>query len=167
MTAKGDGLTASRLATLVLIVGDAAILAALAFEHIGGYKPCPLCLRERIAYYAGVPVTLVALVMMQAGRRGFAGVLLALVAVGFLVNAGLGVYHSGVEWKWWAGPTACSGAGGLTLESGSVLEELSQTKVIRCDEAPFRFAYLSFAGWSAVISLGLAVTALAAALRSR
>ncbi len=36
-------------------------------------------------------------------------ILLALIALAFLVNAGVGVYHSGVEWKWWPGPTSCSG----------------------------------------------------------
>ena len=32
---------------LVLVGAAATILAALAFEHLGGYAPCPLCLEER------------------------------------------------------------------------------------------------------------------------
>ena len=38
-----------------------------------------------------------------------ARILLLLVALAFLINAGLGIYHAGVEWKWWPGPTTCAG----------------------------------------------------------
>ena len=33
-----------RACALVLVVATATILTALAFEHLGGYAPCPLCL---------------------------------------------------------------------------------------------------------------------------
>ena len=32
---------------------------------------------------------------------------LAAITLGMLWNAGLGVYHSGIEWKWWPGPQEC------------------------------------------------------------
>ena len=78
--------------------------------------------------------------------------------------AGLGVYHSGVEWKLWAGPETCQ----LALEPlasgpGGLLKQLETVRVIRCDEAPWRFMGLSFAGWNAVLSLLLAIGAFTAA----
>ena len=54
-------------AALVLFAAAAVILAALAFEHFGGYVPCPLCLQQRYAYYAGVPALFLALVLLSAG----------------------------------------------------------------------------------------------------
>lgn len=137
------------------------VLVALGFEHIGGYVPCPLCLQERYAYYAGVPLAFAALVAGGLGAWRFAGVLFGLVAIGFLINTGLGVYHAGVEWKWWPGPETCSGAL-MPLGQGGLLGSLQTTRVIRCDEAPWQFAGLSFAGWNAVISLILAAVALRA-----
>src|SRR5690606_6755649 len=92
---------AYRWGAAILFAAAAIILAALGFEHIGGYRPCPLCLQQRYAYYAGIPLLFGALALMSAEQRRFAGGLFALVAAGFLVNAGLGVYHAGVEWKLW------------------------------------------------------------------
>jgi disulfide bond formation protein DsbB len=154
---------AYRWGGFVMLVAAAAILAALGFEHVGGYSPCPLCLQQRYAYYAGVPLAFVGLVALALGARGMAAFVFALVAAAFALNAGLGVYHSGIEWGWWPGPATC--AGGLTpLAQGGLLKSLESTRVIRCDEAPWRFAGLSFAGWNALISMVLAAAALKGAV---
>lgn len=162
-----DALSARRLAGLVVVLGSATILSALAYEHLGGYRPCPLCLRERIAYYVGVPSAAVALAMMVAGRRGLSGIVLALVALGFLFNAGLGTYHSGAEWGLWQGPSDCSGGLGISTDAGELADSLATIRIVRCDEAPWRFLFLSFAGWNAVISAALAIMAARAAWTAR
>jgi len=137
----------------------AAILAALAFQYIGGYEPCALCYRQRWGYYAGVPLALLAAVFASA-RPALAVGLLAAAALGFVVNAGLGVHHVGVEWGWWAGPAGCAGgAADLTTDASNMLEALRTTRVIPCDEPEFRFLGLSFAGYNALISGGLALLA--------
>ena len=100
--------SAYRWGASVLVAAIAIILTALGFEYIGGYRPCPLCLQQRYAYYAGIPVLFGALVLVTAGQRRWAGLLFAIVAAGFLVNAGLGVYHAGVEWKFGPAPTPAS-----------------------------------------------------------
>lgn len=150
-----------QLALLLAIGAALTIAAALAFEHLGGYRPCPLCLKERIAYYAAIPAGLVAALLFATGRQAVARVILVLAALGLLYNAGLGVYHSGVEWKWWDGPTECGSTGDLST-GGNLLEAIESEKRIRCDEAAWRFLGLSFAGWSVLLSLGLAGVALAA-----
>jgi disulfide bond formation protein DsbB len=75
------------------------------------------------------------------------------------------VFHSGVEWKWWAGPTACSGAAELGPASG-LLNRLQNLNITRCDEAAWRFLGLSLAGYNALISLALAAVALLGAKAS-
>jgi disulfide bond formation protein DsbB len=148
---------------LVLVVALATILTALAFEHLGGYAPCPLCLEERYAYYFAVPASAVALLLARGPSPGLARTLLLLIALGFIVNAGLGIYHSGIEWKWWPGPGECSGAFELKWGEGGIVD----TPSIRCDEASWRFLGLSFAGWNAVVSACLAAIACYGALRRR
>lgn len=152
-----DNLAGQMMAISAIIFGGAflTILAAHAFEQIGSYAPCPLCLQERYGYYFGVPAAVVAFFAARGERFGFARLVLVLIALGFLINAGLGVYHSGAEWKWWPGPETC--AGGFDLTWGK--EGIIDTPVIRCDEAPWRFLSLSFAGWNAVVSAGLALIA--------
>ncbi len=156
--------SAYRWGAAALFAAAAIILAALAFEHIGGYRPCPLCLQQRYAYYAGIPLLFGALVLVSAGQRKLAGVVFALVAAGFLANTGLAIYHAGVEWKFWAGPETCQFAlEPLGAGPGGLLKQLESVRVIRCDEAPWRFLGLSFAGWNVVLSLLLSLSAFTAA----
>jgi disulfide bond formation protein DsbB len=82
-----------------------------------------------------------------------------------LWNAGLGVYHSGVEWKWWQGPQECAGTLDDLGAAGGLLNKLQSITVVRCDEAAWRFLGLSLAGYNVLISLALAgVAAWAAAM---
>jgi disulfide bond formation protein DsbB len=158
---------AYRYGAFVLLTALAVILAALGFEHIGGYIPCPLCLQQRYAYYAGVPLAFMALVMVSVGRPRLAQVAFAVIALAFVVNAGLGVYQSGAEWKYWPGPTTCGTQQSIGGTGKGVLDLLAKDKVVRCDEAQWRMLGLSFAGWNAVASLVLAIGALMAAASQR
>jgi disulfide bond formation protein DsbB len=148
-----------------LMLALAALVTAYGFQYIGGYAPCPLCLMQRYAYYVGIPLLFVALVLVATAHDRWASIVFALVALAFLANAGLGVYHAGAEWKFWPGPDTCSSVSqALGTGSGGLLKDLETTRVIRCDEAPWTFLGLSFAGWNVVISLLIAIAALQAAL---
>lgn len=150
----------------VLFGAAAVLLTALAFQYIGGYAPCPLCLQQRYAYFLAIPLLFIALVLIAADRRGTAAVLFAIVAIAFLANAGIGLYQAGAEWKLWPGPDTCAGTQGLATDAGSLLQDVSRAQVIRCDEAAWRFLGLSFAGWNAVASFVLFLGALRAAVRA-
>ena len=74
------------VSALVFAIAGATILAALAFEHLGGYAPCPLCLEERYAYYFAVPASALAFLCARGRATGLARILLVLIA---LASAGL------------------------------------------------------------------------------
>jgi disulfide bond formation protein DsbB len=151
------------VSAIVLVIAGATILAALAFEHLGGYAPCPLCLEERYAYYFAVPASALAVLLARGRSTGLARILLVLIALAFLANAAAGIYHAGIEWKWWPGPGECSGGFALQWGEGGIVD----TPIIRCDEASWRFLGLSFAGWNALISAFLACLAAYGATRRR
>jgi len=143
-------------AAVVALGAMATLLGAWFFEYALGYAPCPLCLQQRIPYYLVIPLAVIvaAGVCARWPRRWLAAGL-AVIALAMLVSAGLGAYHSGVEWKWWAGPAACGATLG-ELGSGNLLERVQTTRIVRCDEAAWRFLGLSLAGWNVLISLALA-----------
>jgi len=145
---------------LVAAGGAATILGAYFFQYVLGYPPCPLCLDQRIPYYIAIPLS--ALIAISAYRvpRGVLLVGLGLVALIMLIGAGLGVYHSGIEWKWWPGPADCSGPLNNLGSAGGVLGQLKSIHVVRCDEAAWRFLGLSLAGYNVLISLALALMAI-------
>jgi disulfide bond formation protein DsbB len=145
------------LISSLLFTGAAGtVLTAHAFEMLGGYLPCHLCLIERYAYYFAVLASIAAFFAARGEKDGLARIIFALIALAFLANAALGFYHSGVEWKWWPGPTECSGGSTIEWGEGGLAESLSDNKVVACDEASWRLLGLSFAGWSAVLSFLLA-----------
>ncbi len=130
-----------RAAAIVATVMLATIAGAWMFEY-AGYLPCDLCLKQRWAYYAVVPIALLLAILNPSWtRQGLWLILLILIA-----SMVFGIYHSGVEWKFWPGPGTC-GAGSLS----EGLPDLTKP-VVKCDEPAIRILGLSLAGWNAVIS---------------
>ncbi len=152
---------------LIFLASAFILSAAWYYELALGYTPCPLCLQERYAYYFALVACPLAFWAWSNQRPNLTFIILSLVVLAFLANTVLGIYHSGVEWKWWEGPATCSGSAGAGSGSGSMLDKLGTMRVIRCDEAPWRFLGLSFAGYNAVFSAGLAIFSIWAAKGTR
>lgn len=154
------------LGLAILLIAGAAILGALAFQHIGGYQPCALCLMQRTPYYVGIPLAAAAAIaaVLRAPRTVLA-VLFGLVALLMVYNAGLAAYHAGVEWKFWEGPASCAPSVGIQ-SAADMLDQLQNAHAPSCTEATWRMLGLSFAGWNVLISTALAALAAAAVLAS-
>lgn len=147
---------------LLLAAGMAATVGlALGFEHIGGYIPCALCLLQRQPYYYGIPVALLAALNAALGGPAWVTrLLVGIVGIMMVVGAGMGVYHSGVEWHFWEGPATCAtSANGVTQDATNLLDDLNSVKGPSCTDAALRVLGLSFAGWNVIASLLLAAFA--------
>jgi len=159
---------AAGAAIVIAIVGAAAILGAFFFQYGLGLEPCPLCLEQRIAYYFAIPLALiVAFADSRAAPRALVAAALVLIALAMLLNAGLGVYHAGVEWKFWPGPTDCAGPVTSLGRASDLMRQLRNVTIVRCDEAAWRFLGLSLAGYNVLISLALAAIAVWGMLETR
>lgn len=146
-------ITPYRAVLLILIVSTLTIGGAWIFEY-AGYPPCELCLKQRWAYYATIALTLILLGLGEK-RPSMLRTGLVVLTVVWLGNMVFGIFHSGVEWGWWPGPSSCTGTGGFT----GGLPDLSKP-VVMCDKPAIRILGLSLAGWNAIISLGLALLAM-------
>jgi len=140
---------------LLIISATAVIATALASEIFGGLVPCALCLQQRWPYYIAIPILIVC-GLARGSAPASSAPLLALVGLIFLVGAGLGAYHAGVEYKWWAGPSGCGGGTSLADNTRALLQALQNEKVVRCDEAAFTLFGLSMAGYNFLAGLALA-----------
>jgi disulfide bond formation protein DsbB len=158
---------AATAALIIALVSAATLAGAWFLELVVGLKPCPLCLEQRVPHYIAVPLALI--VALAAWRRAPRALVIGgLIALGALMAWGayLGVYHAGIEWKFWAGPAECSGPAQLG-PAGDFMKRLSTVNITRCDEASWRFLGISLAGYNALISSALAALALAAAWATR
>ncbi len=136
----------STVVNAVLLAVPAALLAgALAFQYLGGLRPCEMCMWQRWALL--VVFGIAALAWLGGKPR----VLLLLAALALLGNAGIAAFHAGVEQHWWEGLTACT-APPVTGTTAEIMGQIMAQPLVRCDAIPWSLFGISMAGWNALIS---------------
>jgi disulfide bond formation protein DsbB len=151
---------AAAAAAFIAAVGLLTIGGFFFFQYVLGYPPCPLCLDQRKAFYVAVPLAALLILGASYGASrkvlmiGFLG-----IAVVMLWNTGLSAFHAGVEWKFWPGPTDCSGPINSIGSTTDLMKSLQNIRIVRCDEAAWRLFGISLAGYDVLVSLALAAAA--------
>jgi disulfide bond formation protein DsbB len=146
-------------ASAIALIAAATIAGAWFFQLVLDIAPCPMCLEQRFVYYGIIPLAILIAIAVKAGApRGLLLAGLAVIVLAALANGVFGAYHAGVEWKFWPGPTSCTGSA-LNLGGGSLLDQLDKVKVVPCDVVQWRFLGISLAGYNALISLLMAALA--------
>jgi disulfide bond formation protein DsbB len=147
-------------ALAIFALSATTLLGAWYFQFVLKLVPCPLCLEERLPYHIVIPLSLLMTIaaVVRAPRALLVVGFLAIMAA-MLCSAALGAYHAGVEWRWWPGPTECSGPISDLTVKGPLLDQLQSIYVVRCDEAAWRLLGLSLAGYNVLMSLAIAAIA--------
>ena len=150
----------TRTSLVLLAAGGSFLLLAGAFLFQAlGWAPCAMCLWQRWPHAAAVLIG--ALALSLPGR-----LLPLLGALAAATTAGIAVFHSGVERKWWQGPASCTGSGEDlgSLTGGDLLPGGSEAPaLVLCDSfTPFLFG-LTMANWNALFSALLVLVWLKAA----
>jgi disulfide bond formation protein DsbB len=150
------------------LIASAVMLAAAHAFQAFGYQPCLLCLTQREVYWAAIAVAVAAIAARSLLKTFPANVQVADVLLGlvFLTGMVVAAYHAGAEWKFWPGPATCALGGPLNAED--LLEALNKPMhPPSCEEAAWRLAGISMAGYNALISAGLAAMSFLAAFAPR
>lgn len=160
-------MSATRPASVAIGLGllaAALLLGALAFQYLARLPPCEMCLWQRWPHLGAAVVGLLGGGVVSTGLlgRGLGRPMALLTALLVAISGVIAVYHAGVEWHWWPGPSQCTGSafrisGALDLNA----------PVVMCDHAAWRLFGLSLAGYNALISLGAATVALVLLSRRR
>src|SRR5439155_8927765 len=119
--------------------------SALWSEYAGGLAPCELCLLERWPWGVAIVISLIAAIV--GGRSAQPWVALALAAV-FAGGSAIAFYHVGVEWHWFAGPSACTGAATAADTVEMLKARILGQMPVRCDEPAWSLWGISLAGWN-------------------
>ncbi len=136
--------------SLVLLGG------ALAFQYIGGLAPCEMCIWQRWPHGFAIAAGLIGggLVALDVLPRNIARYLALAAIAGIVISGAIGVFHAGVEWKLWPGPSECTGFGYVPGQ-----EDFKPLQIVRCDEAQWRLFGISLAGYNAIFSFAAAAIA--------
>lgn len=139
---------------LALIVPAALLAGALGSQYIGGLYPCEMCHWQRWPHIVAMVAGLAAFASSSRPRLATTFVVIAIAAIA--VTSAIGIFHAGVEYRWWAGPQSCTG----TVPTGLSPEELKKylfgAKMVRCDAIVWSLFGISMAGWNAILSAILA-----------
>ena len=137
----------SILALILLILASAFVI-----EYAMGYKPCKLCIYERIPYFLSILLIFQILLIKKFER-----ISLLLLSLVFVVSFVLAFYHFGIEQGFFQESIACT-TNGLSneLTKEQILENLKQNN-ISCKDVSFKFLGLSLAAINSIFSIALSV----------
>lgn len=143
---------------IIAAAGSLALLiGAYVFQALG-YAPCKMCYWQRYPHFGAVGIGAAYLALRH-------DLLIWLGALAALTTGAVGVFHAGVEQKWWDGPASCTGSGMGDLTGGDLLN-MDAVRVVMCDEISWQMLGLSMPAWNAVMSFGLVVVWLQALRRA-
>lgn len=142
-----------------LFAGSASAIllgGAFVFQYLGGLAPCEMCVWQRWPHGVAIVSGLIGGSLVSAGvlPGQFARILAWIAIAGLVVSGAIGVFHAGVEWKLWPGPSECTGFGYVPGQ-----ENFKPLQIVRCDEAQWRLLGLSLAGYNAIFSFAAAAIA--------
>src|SRR5690242_4616092 len=158
------GMRSTMTAVGLGVLSAALLLEALGFQYLDRLPPCEMCLWQRWPHLAAAIVGILGGGALATGLlgQGVARPLAILTALLVAVSGAIAVYHAGVEWHWWPGPSQCTGS---AFKLNGTLD--LNAPVVMCDRAAWRLFGLSLAGYNAIISLRAALIALILLPRSR
>ncbi len=155
---------------LAILLSASLWIGALGFQHIGGMQPCQMCYWQRHAHKVVLVIALLAILTCQLSKSGkWDRTFVILIGLAFVVSFGLAFWHTGVEYKWWAGPKTCSATSTITEITPADISKIFEpgVKLPSCSDAPWHLMGVSMAGYNALISACAAIISLGVALRGK
>ena len=140
---------------IILFISIFVLISAYFVEYILGYKPCNLCLIERLPYFFAIIIILLCLTINK-----FYKIVFILLTITFAVGTILSFYHFGIEQGFFKESLVCTANNEInSLAKEDLIKEL-QKKVVSCKDAQFTLLGLSLAIINTIISFILSVITL-------
>ena len=140
---------------IILFISIFVLISAYFVEYILGYKPCNLCLIERLPYFFAIIIILLCLTISK-----FYKIVFILLTITFAVGTILSFYHFGIEQGFFKESLVCAANNEInSLAKEDLIKEL-QKKVVSCKDVQFTLLGLSLAIINTIISFILSVITL-------
>jgi len=148
-------MSAIRIVYLAGAYSLAMILGTQFFQHVVGVAPCEMCYWQRWPLEAAIVLCFGGAGLFAAGLIGRQAITaLAWIALILIAASGvIGAWQAGVEWKFFPGPTSCTGERFVFHGAADLVH---MAPVVRCDVVAWKLFGISLAGYNTVFSLGAA-----------
>jgi|TARA_B110001454_G_C12662515_1_gene410118 disulfide bond formation protein DsbB len=125
----------------------ATLSSAFIIEYVLGYKPCNLCLYQRIPYIISIFLIIEILVIKK-----YVKTTLALLSFTFILSSFLAFYHFGIERGFFNESFVCESKNlSEKISNKQLLEEL-KNNTVRCKDVSFQVLGLSLASINIIFS---------------
>ena len=131
--------------TIIFLISLLSLLIALYIEYYLGYRPCKLCIYQRIPYFIIIFVGIVSLIFKKEVIFLYFSLLI------FFINFFISFFHSLVERKLISYDVGCSSSNKSFEDIESLRMSLENTPIAKCDEITFSIFGLSLANINLII----------------
>ena len=136
----------------ILLISIFSLLAAYFIEYILNYKPCNLCIFERIPYFASS-----VLIVLNLYSKRFEKFTFGILSIIFAIGAIISFYHFGIEQGFFEESFVCISDDKINnLAKEDLLKSLQKTTV-SCKQVDFKLLWLSLATINTFLSITLSV----------
>ncbi len=147
--------TLNQIIALLVFYCCLALSGAYISQYFFNMQPCILCLYQRIPFFAIIFIGIFALFFKQEKSKKIA---IFICAFFLTANAGIALYHTGVEKKIFHMTQKCTSQIEETTSIAALEESLKSQSLAKCDEPQFVFLGASMALWNAIYCLFLAIS---------
>ena len=137
----------------ILFYSLSAIFFALYIEYVLGYKPCKLCIYQRIPYIISIFISFVGYNYFKNDK------ILFLVIITFFLSVLVSGYHYGIENNIFEEFSGCATNSLEIVNKTELLKSLNEN-VISCKDVNFKLFGISLAGINLLFSLLIVIYSL-------
>ena len=132
---------------IILLISVTSILLALYVEFVLEYKPCKLCIYQRIPYLAAVFISLIGFNYYKNDN-----ILIILIII-FTLSAIISGYHFGIENSFFDELSSCANNSLGLLNKKELLESIGKNLPFNCKDTTFQILGVSLAAINAILSI--------------
>ena len=137
----------------ILFYSLLAIFFALYVEHVLGYKPCKLCLYQRMPYIVSIFISFVGYNYFKNDK------ILILIVMIFSISVLISGYHYGIENNIFEEFSGCTASTLEIIDKSELLKSLNDN-VSSCKDVNFKLFGISLAGINFLLSLLIVIYSL-------
>jgi len=137
----------------ILFYSLLAIFFALYVEHVLGYKPCKLCLYQRVPYIFAIFISFVGYNYFKNDK------ILILIVIIFSISVLISGYHYGIENNIFEEFSGCTASTLEIIDKSELLKSLNDN-VSSCKDVNFKLFGISLAGINFLLSLLIVIYSL-------
>ncbi len=134
----------ARIVLMFVTISTWLIMSALFMQVFFEIRPCHLCLWQRYPHF--IVMFGAVLVPLRIIRPA-----LFLQGLAYLSGAGLSLYHTGIERKWWQGLAGCTSSDMSNLSIAEIQAKILNTAIVKCDEISWSLFGLTLSNYNLII----------------